>query len=79
MVGFDINIEGLNETAQACADQFVGLQGNVSSEKCTDRLVAATMERFDRIDKLFNNAGINILDLLPSGAVPEMDVFADVQ
>jgi len=68
VLGFDINREGLAETARGCADQFLGVQGDVSSEKDVDRLVAATMERFDRIDILFNNAGINIPDPLRSDA-----------
>jgi len=68
VLGFDVNREGLAETARNCADRFVGVQGDVSSEKDVDRLVAATMERFDRIDILFNNAGINIPDPLRSDA-----------
>ena len=68
VLGFDVNREGLAETAQDCADRFVGVQGDVSSEKDIDRLVAATMERFDRIDILFNNASINIQDPLRSDA-----------
>jgi len=33
VLGFDINREGLAATARECEDRFVGVQGNVSSEK----------------------------------------------
>ncbi|HEY90805.1 MAG TPA: SDR family oxidoreductase [Dehalococcoidia bacterium] len=72
VLGFDVNREGLALTARECDDQFVGVQGDVSSEKDVDRLVSIAMTRFDRIDILFNNAGINTQDPLRSD-VPFQD------
>ncbi len=68
VLGFDVNREGLALTARECDDRFVGVQGDVSSEKDVDRLVSIAMARFDRIDILFNNAGISIQDPLRSDA-----------
>lgn len=72
VLGFDINREGLALTARECDDRFVGVQGDVSSEKDVDRLVSIAMSRFDRIDILFNNAGISTQDPLRSD-VPFQD------
>jgi NAD(P)-dependent dehydrogenase (short-subunit alcohol dehydrogenase family) len=40
--------------------QAIGLQVDVTSEADAQRMVEATVARFDRIDILINNAGINI-------------------
>jgi len=59
VAGLDIDGTGLEQTARACGNSMVTVQGDVTSEVDIDRLVAATIERFGRIDILINNAGIN--------------------
>jgi len=58
VAGFDIDREGLEGTAQACASPLMTVVGDVTSQADVDRLVAAVTEQFGRIDVLFNNAGI---------------------
>ena len=58
VVGFDTDPAGLLTTARACG-QLLTVQGDVTSEADVDRLVSLCIERFGRIDVLFNNAGIS--------------------
>jgi 3-oxoacyl-[acyl-carrier protein] reductase len=58
VVGFDVNNEGLQETAAACENRMLAAVGDVAVEADVDRLVSAAIERFERIDILINNAGI---------------------
>ena len=58
VIGFDTNQDGLAETGQACNNRLVTVTGDVTSEADVDRLVTICVERFGRIDVLFNNAGI---------------------
>jgi len=58
VIGFDINQDGLLETEQFCNNRLIALTGDVTSEADVDRLVATCIEKFRRIDVLFNNAGI---------------------
>ena len=59
VVGFDVNGDGLEETARACDNSILTVVGDVSSETDVDNLVSTTMERFGSIDILINNAGIS--------------------
>jgi NAD(P)-dependent dehydrogenase (short-subunit alcohol dehydrogenase family) len=58
VIGFDINQAGLVETEKACGHRLIAVAGDVTSEADVDRLVTVCIERFGRIDVLFNNAGI---------------------
>lgn len=58
VVGFDVNNEGLQETATACDNRMLAVVGDVAAESDVDRLVSAAIEHFERIDILINNAGI---------------------
>ena len=68
VVGFDMDPVGLAGTAQACTDRFMPVEGDVTSESDVDRLITASIERFGRIDVLFNNAAI------ADGAAPFQEV-----
>jgi 3-oxoacyl-[acyl-carrier protein] reductase len=58
VVGFDRNAAGLDETRRMCGGSMVAVVGDVTSEADVQRLVATALERFGRIDVMFNNAGI---------------------
>ena len=58
VAGFDVNNEGLQETAAACDNRMLAVVGDVAAEPDVDRLVSGAIERFDRIDIPINNAGI---------------------
>jgi NAD(P)-dependent dehydrogenase (short-subunit alcohol dehydrogenase family) len=56
----DINYDNLSSTAKACAPTPRHLDDvDVSSTKEVNKLVSDTMEKFGRIDMVFNCAGIN--------------------
>ncbi len=59
VVGFDINQAVLEETKTMCGLKMLTLTGDVCSETDVEKLVMMTLERFGRIDVLFNNAGIS--------------------
>jgi NAD(P)-dependent dehydrogenase (short-subunit alcohol dehydrogenase family) len=67
VVGFDVNQAGLEETARMCEERMLSVVGDVCSEADIDRLVAVALERYSRIDVLFNNAGIS-----DGGVFPEI-------
>jgi len=48
----------LKETAQLCPNQSICIVADVSQESDVEKLFAATVEAFGRVDLLFNNAGI---------------------
>ncbi|MFF2328736.1 MULTISPECIES: glucose 1-dehydrogenase [unclassified Streptomyces] len=59
----DISEKGLAETVAAVTEEVSGAQtltvtADVSSEADVERYVAATLEKYGRIDGFFNNAGI---------------------
>jgi NAD(P)-dependent dehydrogenase (short-subunit alcohol dehydrogenase family) len=58
VIGFERNAAGLDETQRMCGGSIVAVVGDVTSETDVQRLVATALERFGRIDVLFNNAGI---------------------
>jgi NAD(P)-dependent dehydrogenase (short-subunit alcohol dehydrogenase family) len=70
VVNFVANCQAAEETVRlidAARGQSVAVQADVASEGDRERLVAATVERFGRIDVLVNNAAITSpgrLDLL---------------
>ena len=49
------------------------LQGDVSDEKMSARIVAETVRKFGKIDILFNNAGIVIPGTLDQTKIPDWD------
>jgi NAD(P)-dependent dehydrogenase (short-subunit alcohol dehydrogenase family) len=59
IIGFDINREGLEETARLCGSKMLSASGDVRLPGDVDRLVAETLGHYGRIDVLFNNAGIS--------------------
>lgn len=59
VVGFDINQASLEQTKSECGINMLTFTGDVCSEKDVDRLVDLALDRFGRIDVLFNNAGIS--------------------
>ncbi|GAA0287899.1 SDR family oxidoreductase [Kineococcus aurantiacus] len=59
----DVSVEGLTASAAAVAEaapsaEVLTVTADVSQEADVERYVAATLERFGRIDGFFNNAGI---------------------
>ena len=61
VVAFDRNEEAASETAalvEGEGGECLALAGDVTSSADLDRAVAATLERFGRIDVLHNNVGI---------------------
>ncbi|MCS7277157.1 MAG: SDR family oxidoreductase [Dehalococcoidia bacterium] len=68
----DINGEGAKATAEAIAaagGEAAWTQADVASDADAQRMVRETVERFGRLDILFNNAGVEIAG--PVTAVPE--------
>ena len=59
----------LDETAQGYTNALV-LPCDVADEAAVDRAISAHVERFGRIDALFNNAGTNV----PARPMDEIDV-----
>ena len=58
----DLDAAGLQETAaavEASGGQAVAVAGDITRREAAERMVAAGLERFGRLDILINNAGIN--------------------
>ena len=55
---FDRNADLVNETAREIGSSALAISGDVTSEDDVERMVAACVERFGRLDIGFNNAGI---------------------
>ncbi len=62
----------LDETVDALAGDGLGVVADVADELSVDALFAATVERFGRVDLLFNNAGI----AAPAVPIDELSVAA---
>jgi NAD(P)-dependent dehydrogenase (short-subunit alcohol dehydrogenase family) len=58
VVVFARSEKDLQETTQSAPERFLTVVGDVTAEADVDRLVAASHQRFGRIDVLVNNAGI---------------------
>ncbi|MEW9672106.1 SDR family NAD(P)-dependent oxidoreductase [Ammoniphilus sp. 3BR4] len=57
----DMNLEGAQQTANELREQGVetlAVQVDVTNERQVDEMVEAVLRKFDKIDVLFNNAGI---------------------
>jgi NAD(P)-dependent dehydrogenase (short-subunit alcohol dehydrogenase family) len=70
----DINAEGAEKTARQIADtggEAASVRANVASEEDVQRMVAETVERWERLDALYNNAGIGFG--MPVTQVPESE------
>ena len=52
------NQDSLDETLSTLSGDALGVATDVSAEAAVENLFAATVERFGRVDLLFNNAGI---------------------
>ncbi len=57
---FDRNADLMNETAHAIGSSALAISGDVANEDDVARMVTSCIERFDRLDIGFNNAGIAI-------------------
>ena len=58
----DLDEAGLQETAaavEASGGQAVAVVGDITRREAAERMAAAALERFGRLDILINNAGIN--------------------
>ncbi len=62
--------ESLDETVSALTGDGLAVVADVGSEADVERLFASTVERFGRVDLLFNNAGI----AAPAVPIDELDV-----
>ena len=66
----DVNDEAGKATASAIGDGALYVHADVSKEADAQAMVAAAVERFGRLDVLYNNAGIMPLD---DGSVTDAD------
>ena len=48
----------LERTASECGENVLAIQGDITQEKDLDHLVGKTLEKWQRIDVLVNNAGV---------------------
>ncbi|MEX0800932.1 MAG: SDR family oxidoreductase [Dehalococcoidia bacterium] len=70
----DVNGEGVEQTARQIADtggEAASVRVNVAVEDDVQRMVGETVERWERLDVLYNNAGIGFG--LPITQVPESE------
>jgi NAD(P)-dependent dehydrogenase (short-subunit alcohol dehydrogenase family) len=70
----DVNAEGAGQTARQIADtggEAASLKADVAKEPDVERMVGETVERWGRLDVLYNNAGIGFG--LPVTQVPESE------
>jgi len=58
VAGFDRNQARLVETAQGCAGEMLSIEGDVALTADVERMTKGCIDRYGRIDVLFNNAGI---------------------
>ncbi|MDH4112618.1 MAG: glucose 1-dehydrogenase [Actinomycetota bacterium] len=66
----DVNDEAGGSTATAIGERAYYVHADVSKENDAEAMVAAALERFGRLDVLYNNAGIMPLD---DGSVTDAD------
>jgi len=66
----DVNDEAGEATATAIGDAAAYIHADVSKESDAEAMVASTVERFGRLDVLYNNAGIMPLD---DGSITDAD------
>lgn len=58
VVAADVNARSLEETVESTKGQAVGVTGDVTKEADVQRFVRTAVERFGKLDVLYNNAGI---------------------
>jgi len=58
----DVNDEAGEATAEAIGDQAAFVHADVSSEADAEQMVSAALDRFGRLDVLYNNAGVMLDD-----------------
>jgi NAD(P)-dependent dehydrogenase (short-subunit alcohol dehydrogenase family) len=56
----DINGEGASATAQEIGEEAVAVQADVADPEQVEDYTGATVERWGRLDVVFNNAGVNL-------------------
>ena len=57
----DVNQEGIDETVKEVSEgggEAIGVPGNVADRADAQKIVAAALDQFGRLDILINNAGI---------------------
>jgi NAD(P)-dependent dehydrogenase (short-subunit alcohol dehydrogenase family) len=64
VIAVDIDHTTLRKATEAIGSRCISIQADVSHRADVERVVAQTMERFGRLDILFNNAGI-----VPTGKI----------
>jgi len=74
----DLNADALDPVAQELGDAVVTVAGDVSAEADVERLVAAALDRFGRLDVAFANAGIGSVARLADLDISEWSRVLDV-
>jgi len=80
VVNYNANAEAASEVAEAvlgCGAQALVVQADVAVAADVDRLVAATVDRFKRVDVLVNNAGITRDTLIMRMSEADWDAVID--
>jgi NAD(P)-dependent dehydrogenase (short-subunit alcohol dehydrogenase family) len=73
-----LGLEAVRDQLAAAGAQIAALQGDVSQASTIDGVLALALERFGRIDVVFNNAGIMPIGDLASFAETTWDQVMDV-
>jgi len=78
VAGVDLNEEALAEAAQAHADQFLPLVGNVADETFVEDAVKRSVDYFGAVHGLVNNAGVGRPAMIEKMTLEQWQLVLDV-